>query len=160
MLFNKAVVHGVARIKVSIVHGAAMLGSSMVELALEPHGVDPLQKPRARHRMRGARNPIVRDMVLLGIRTDGLIQIDPSLPHIGGVVHVVHATDHVTLGLRDAKLARVLRNTVAGAILLVVVVLGLIGKAIPLPVVHTIFILELVDTLSVPLEISTIGHVN
>ena len=99
-------------------------------------------------------------MVLLGIRTDGLIQIDPSLPHIGGVVHVVHATDHVTLGLRDTKLARVLRNTVTGAILLVVVVLGLIGKAIPLPVVHAIFILELVDALSVPLEISTIGHVN
>ena len=160
VLFNKAVVHSVARVEVAIVNGATVRGTSMVELALEPHGVNPLQQPRARNRVRGARNPVVGDVVLLSVGANDLVQVNPGLPHVGAVVHLVGATDHVALGLAVKHHIRVLGLAVLGTILVVVVVLGLIGKAIPLPVVNVVLILELANKLSIFLQIRAVRDVN
>ncbi len=160
MLFNKAVVHSVSRVEVAVVNGAAVRGTSMVELALEPHGVNPLQQPRARNRVRGARNPVVGDVVLLSVGANDLVQVNPGLPHVGAVVHLVSAADHVTLGLAVKHHIRVLGLAILGTILVVVVVLSLIGKAIPLPVVNVILVLEFANKLSIFLQIRAVRNVN
>ena len=100
MLHHIAVVHGVASIQVTVMHGGATRRTSMVELALKPHRVDPLQQPGAGDGMSRARDPVVLDMVLLSVGEDLLVQLNPGFPHIGAVVHLVLAADHVTLGLR------------------------------------------------------------
>ena len=154
VIFDEVVVVGVARVELAV-HLAiglvvvALASASLVRTALQPHGVGPLQVPGRRVDVAGQRDPEVLYIRSRFGRADANHKVDPRLPQVGDVVHLVLAADHVVSRAGGQRV-----SCAPGVVLL------LLGEAVELPVVHAILLLLVYKELLEFLDVGAVGNVD
>ena len=127
MIVHKVIVSGITVCKLTIHLAAALSCICLVMDTLDPYTVCPLQIPWTWVYIAGQRDPQFVDSIFLFALTHLFKQIDPCFPQIRHMIHMVVTACHVVVGIS--------RNTVCCR---KAVVLCVVCKSIPLPVIYLI----------------------